>query len=228
MNRITLLKSALCLITFISPVFSDSDTGVREMNTHLALREARLASFAQDTPKTLDFRGMTSFLGEGDPKWDKRWDWIFRDQPNWTRYLDLWSSEGFNAVLWWGDHELISGKNFLLRLEEFPQARQLVTIMHSYQLLAHYYEAKVNAAVAALVYAHSRKPQDKHTAEKLADQALNTFLNAAESMGQNLDPIMIELYGAPVSELNGPKLPELLELEKQERTQLPQKFHWPQ
>ncbi|MBI4553153.1 MAG: hypothetical protein HY710_12890 [Candidatus Latescibacteria bacterium] len=99
-------------------------------------------------------------------------------------------------------------------------------IMHAYQLLAHYYERKVMAAIAALVYARSHRPQDHQDAEQLADEALQCYLDAATLMQDRLDPFYIELTGQPLKEAGVP-LSELMNAERKEREELPQIFKWP-
>ncbi|MBI3911831.1 MAG: hypothetical protein HY320_12990 [Armatimonadetes bacterium] len=99
-------------------------------------------------------------------------------------------------------------------------------IMHAYQLLSHYYERKVMAAIAALVYAHSHRPQDRQDAEQYADEALQRYLDAANFMQDRLDPFYIELTGQPLKEAGVP-LSELRDAERKEREELPQIFKWP-
>lgn len=99
-------------------------------------------------------------------------------------------------------------------------------IMHAYQLLSHYYERKVMAAIAALVYARSHRPQDRAEAETFADEARQGYLDAANFMHDRLDPFYIELTGQPLKEAGVP-LSELMNAERKEREELPQIFKWP-
>ena len=53
--------------------------------------------------------------------------WNFWDRDKWNDYLGLWGQEGFNAMVWYGRHELPAGHptHVLLRLQEFPETREL-------------------------------------------------------------------------------------------------------
>ena len=85
----------------------------------------------------------------------------------------------------------------------------------------------MTAATAALVYSYSHRADDRAEAERLADLAASSYLEAASFMQEQLDPIVRRVYGRPISEAySGPKIPELIVAEKQEREDLPRIFGW--
>lgn len=100
-------------------------------------------------------------------------------------------------------------------------------IMKACQLLSHYYERKVMAAIWALAHARSHRPEDREEAERLADEALHRYLEAANFMHERLDPFYLELTGQPLKEAGVP-LGELIDLERKEREELPRIFDWPE
>lgn len=102
---------------------------------------------------------------------------------------------------------------------------QIRDLMEGIKLLAQYYELKVAATIAALVYAQSQRPADREHAEQTADKALAAYISAAGFMHQRLDPYYLEISGAPLSEA-GVMLPELIEAEKQDRDRLAEIFKW--
>ena len=99
-------------------------------------------------------------------------------------------------------------------------------IMKACQLLSHYYERKVMAAIWALAYARSHRPQDREEAERSAEEALHRYLEAASFMHERLDPFYLELAGQPLKEAGVP-LGELIDIERKEREELPRIFNWP-
>ena len=111
--------------------------------------------------------------------------------------------------------------------ENREDAIRIRDIMKAYQLLSHYYERKVMAAISALVYARSHHPLDREEAEKLADEALQSYLEAANFMHDRLDPFYLEIAGQPLMEAGVP-FSGLIEAEKKEREELPQIFNWPE
>jgi hypothetical protein len=98
--------------------------------------------------------------------------------------------------------------------------------MKAYQLLSRYYERKILAAVSALVHARSNRPEDRREAETLADEALVSYLEAAQFMQERLDPFFMQLTGQPLKEAGVP-LPDLMRAEKAERAELARIFKWP-
>jgi hypothetical protein len=108
------------------------------------------------------------------------------------------------------------------------EAEQIVSFMNAYMLLSRYYGKKVAAGVAAGIYSYSAKPEDRKEAIRLADEAVDDYVEAAGFMHERLDPVMTKLYGRPLMEAGSIRLPQLIEAEKQEREQLPKLFHWPQ
>jgi hypothetical protein len=116
-------------------------------------------------------------------------------------------------------------------------ADQIYHFMKAYQLLSTYWERKVAAAIAAQIYAHSRKPEDKAEAEKLADEVVAHYVDAATFIHQKLDPVFQTTRGTPMKlevwtwqpgniSHRDLGLPELIEAEKQERLKLAQIFEW--
>jgi len=106
-------------------------------------------------------------------------------------------------------------------------AAEIYQFMKGYQLLSSYYEQKVAAATAALVYGHSHRLEDKQDAERLADAAVASYVEAASFMHEQLDPIVTRIYGRPITEAySGPVISELIASEKKEREELPRIFGW--
>jgi hypothetical protein len=104
------------------------------------------------------------------------------------------------------------------------QARQAYNFMKGYKLLSAYYERKVAAAIAGLMYFYARNEQDKGSALKLADEALASYVEAANFMHRELDPLIKTLFNTPMQEMSGAflgdplaELPALIEAEKKER-----------
>jgi hypothetical protein len=155
------------------------------------------------------------------------------------RQISIWRTEGGSAydiippvhmkkIREMGNlslEEAIKGSNAARKNK--TEAEQVVKFMKAYQLLAIYYEKKVAAATAALVYKHSGQTEDRKNAKELAIDALSKFTIAAEYMEQNLTPIMLELYGRPIKELSGPAITELIQQERDEREELAEIFNWP-
>ncbi|NKB65444.1 MAG: hypothetical protein GKR89_00145 [Candidatus Latescibacteria bacterium] len=98
-------------------------------------------------------------------------------------------------------------------------------VMEGVALLSAYYEEKVGAAIAALVYGHSGRAADREAAEAAADRALAAYLAAGEFMHQRLDPYYQRISGAPLTEA-GVRLPELIEAERRDRAEIGTIFGW--
>ena len=98
--------------------------------------------------------------------------------------------------------------------------------MKAFQLLSRYYERKVAAGTAALVYSFSGRPEDRAEAEQLADEALESYLEAGRFMHEEVDPVIEGIKGNPLSEA-GADISGLMDLEREERGQLGSIFHWP-
>jgi hypothetical protein len=107
------------------------------------------------------------------------------------------------------------------------EAVRVRDIMNAYALLSRYYERKVAAAIAALVYARSHRPQDRAEAEAVADEALRSYLDAAAFMQERLNPFYIALAGQPLLEAGVP-LRDLMDAERKEREELARIFNWPE
>ncbi|HKB14863.1 MAG TPA: hypothetical protein VKF62_02305, partial [Planctomycetota bacterium] len=98
-------------------------------------------------------------------------------------------------------------------------------LMNGLQLLSAYYEEKVGAATSALIHARGRRAEDRREAEERADRALESYRRVVEFMRERLDPYFRDLVGAPMTEAGVP-LERLLELETEDRRQLPVLFRW--
>jgi hypothetical protein len=96
--------------------------------------------------------------------------------------------------------------------------------MQAYQLLTDYYERKVLAAVCALVYGFGGRPAYRAEAEAHADEAVARYERAITFLWEKLD----RKRGAIKGRWGGKTmtLPELIEHEKKERTELAKKFKW--
>ena len=117
--------------------------------------------------------------------------------------------------------------------KNLEEAQHAYNFMKAYKLLSHYYERKVSAGISAMVYAHSQKKEERDKAEKLADEALESYLEAANFMQENLTKVLLELYGETVEEVltqdefGNKTIPELIEAEKKDREELAAIFKWP-
>lgn len=105
------------------------------------------------------------------------------------------------------------------------EAQTLYRTMKAYQLLTAYYERKVLAATAALIYSFGGDATYRAEAERLADEAVDRYAAAATFIDEQLD----RKRGGIKGRWGGKELtlPQLVELEKKERAGLPQLFHWP-
>ena len=98
--------------------------------------------------------------------------------------------------------------------------------MKAYQCLARYYELKVQAGIAALIYAESKKPEHRAEAEKCADEAMNFYIDQTVPALQKVDPVQ-ELQGVAMGGLHGTSISKLIEDEKKDRAYIAKYFHWP-
>ena len=105
------------------------------------------------------------------------------------------------------------------------EAREVYNYMKAYKLLADYYERKVLAAVAALVYGFGGGPSYRAEADKLADETVARYTTAIQFIWEEID----QKKGSIKGRGNGKTytLPELIDHEKQERAQLAKSFKWP-
>lgn len=92
-------------------------------------------------------------------------------------------------------------------------------VMEAIQLLTVYYDEKIAATVAALIYVETEDQRDRELAEEQADEALSAYLRAGEFMHRNLDPYYRRISGSPLAEA-GVELPELMILEREDRDQI--------
>lgn len=114
-------------------------------------------------------------------------------------------------------------------LEIAQQGHEALTeirdIMEGVHLLSIYYEKKVAAAIAALVFKYSGLRADRRTAEQAADKALEAYVVAAEFMHERLDPFYERVSGSPLHEA-GIRLPELIAAERRDREMIGRIFGW--
>jgi len=103
--------------------------------------------------------------------------------------------------------------------------RETRDVMGGVHLLSVYYEKKIIAAIAALVYQQSRREADRVAAESAADEALAAYIRAAEFMHERLDPYYRRISGAPLREA-GVALPELIKAERRDREMIGVIFDW--
>jgi hypothetical protein len=107
------------------------------------------------------------------------------------------------------------------------EAQKVCHFMKAYKLLADYYEAKVLAAIAALIHGFGGGPEYRTEAERLADEAVERYTVAINFIHEAID----KKSGAMRGRWLGGKsysLPELIEREQDERKQLAKLFQWPE
>ena len=104
------------------------------------------------------------------------------------------------------------------------EAERVYNYMKAYKLLTDFYEKKVLAASAALIYGFGQNPLYKAEAEHLADEAVAKYEIAINFIWENIDKKSGDLKGRWGREFT---LPELIENEKRERTQIADLFNWP-
>jgi hypothetical protein len=109
---------------------------------HAAISDQISPATRPEPGRILDIRGMVAiyylpdprpkstwhsnyFSGMFDARADHRYDGGFWDRDRWDHYLSLWSSEGYNAVFWYGPNELMTGDQMLIRLHAFPEGREI-------------------------------------------------------------------------------------------------------
>lgn len=105
------------------------------------------------------------------------------------------------------------------------EAAAVHNYMKAYQLLADYYERKVLAATAALIYGFGGPESSKRDAEKFADEAVERYEAAITFIWEAIDRKSGKMTG---KWLDGKvlTLPELIERERRERKDLPALFAW--
>jgi hypothetical protein len=108
------------------------------------------------------------------------------------------------------------------------EAEAVYNSMKAYKLLADYYEKKVLAAVAALIFSFGGGTDQaaKTEAERLADEAVERYETAIRFIEEKIDQKRGSIQA------RGPggkrfKLSELIENERRERAQLSYLFRWP-
>ena len=105
------------------------------------------------------------------------------------------------------------------------EVAEVCNYMQAYKLLADYYERKVLAATSALIFSFGGDLPHRQEAEKLADQAVEAYTTAIQFISQSLDKPEGKIKGRW---LDGQPLTllELIEREKEERSQLSRLFGW--
>jgi hypothetical protein len=107
------------------------------------------------------------------------------------------------------------------------EAEAVYNFMKGYKLLADYYEKKVLAAVAALIYGFggSRDAASRAEAERLADEAVERYATAITFIWEQIDRKQGKIQARG---LGGKlfQLPELIENERRERAELARLFQW--
>jgi hypothetical protein len=105
------------------------------------------------------------------------------------------------------------------------EAESIVNYMKGSRLLADYYESKVLAATAALIYAFGGPAESRTEAEQHADRAVARHEQAMTFLWEKVDRKSGKIKGRwGGKELT---LPELIEHEKKERQELAKLFGWP-
>jgi hypothetical protein len=106
------------------------------------------------------------------------------------------------------------------------EAQKVYRSMKAYKLLTDYYEAKVLAAIAALIYSFGGGPEYRTEADRLADGAVERYTVAINYIHEAIDNKTGAMRGRW---LDGKSytLPELIDREKEERKQLARLFQWP-
>ena len=98
--------------------------------------------------------------------------------------------------------------------------------MQGYRLMARYAERKVAASAAALMFAEAHRPEDRADAERLADETLAAYLETADFLKVQLEPVLTQVYQRGYNQ-NGRDLAGLIQDEKNERRDLAKIFKWP-
>lgn len=106
------------------------------------------------------------------------------------------------------------------------KAEELANWMEAYRMLSEYYQAKVLAAVSAVIYHHNNKPEERTKAEALADRVVELYEEAANFMWEKIDNKQGNIKGGWWDEKRD--LPGLIEMEKEERKQFASLFKWPE
>lgn len=105
------------------------------------------------------------------------------------------------------------------------EAQRIYQYMKAYKLLSDFYEAKVLAASAALIYGFAHDHQYRLEAEQLADEALKRYIVAISYIWEEIDKKSGNMKGRWGREFT---LPELIDREKEERKQIGELFQWPE
>lgn len=109
-------------------------------------------------------------------------------------------------------------------------ATSVYNYMKAYKLLADYYDTKVRAATAALIYKFGGPARYRQEAEQLADQVVVKYTDAANFIWENVDKRRGNLRGWGgwhMGERPPSTMPEMIEAEKEERAHFAQLFEWP-
>jgi hypothetical protein len=106
------------------------------------------------------------------------------------------------------------------------EAQRVYHYMMAYKLLTDYYERKVLAATAALIYGFGGGSSYRTEAEQLADEAVERYRVAINFIQDTIDKNTGTMRGRWLDGKNY-TLPELIGREQQERKQLSRLFQWP-
>ena len=101
--------------------------------------------------------------------------------------------------------------------------------MQAYQYLVIYYQNKVNAAVAAIIYSKTRKAADRATAMSLAQQALTSWQTFYDFLKTKLVAPMSTVYGRQFAHnaAGGKTLDQLAADEQSDYNNIASIFGWP-
>ncbi|MBI1915266.1 MAG: hypothetical protein HYS12_11085 [Planctomycetes bacterium] len=105
------------------------------------------------------------------------------------------------------------------------EATAVYNYMKAYKLLSDYYERKVLAATAALIFGFGGPQSSKREAEKFADEAVECYERALNFVWEAIDRKSGKIKGRWLGG-KALTLPELIEREKRERESLPALFAW--
>ena len=109
------------------------------------------------------------------------------------------------------------------------EATEVYHAMTAYKLLAAYYERKVLAATSALIYGFGGPEEYRAKAERLADEVVDLYEQAAHYIWEHVDRKQGRLKGWGgwhMGERPPSTLLELIEAEKEERAHFSKLFNW--
>ena len=112
--------------------------------------------------------------------------------------------------------------------ENRPEAEREARFIKALMLMSRYYEKKVLAAISAWLYAKAGRVDDRADAERLADEALASYLEAANFMLDELNDDVLALTGHGIGSGGWlyQELPGHIEGETKDREEMPATFGW--